>query len=363
MVELLSNPYEAVDWDAYLQVKSDHHYHTEKDNPPPHDMVDTLVDDLDYGILTFDRGTNLENGTMWPWTEWSTYEDGWEDRDPDTDFTRDVVAVQGMEQGTDHTLSLFSDLEPQDFNLTTWYNLLGEIKATGGLAVLEHPSRYTDAEGAVERWGDGFEDFPDTLIGFAAWNKDAGHFNAQGHHRYDDVESWDALLSHFMPERPIWAFSHDDPHGFERGHDLDVRYNTVAVEEMTTEAVRTAYEDGQLFAHSREHWADDTEAPPEMPTVNEIVVDESEPSITIDASGYESVRWICQGWVVGESETLVLTDEMDKYVRAELLTNPDAHTLTQPFGVDGDGPSFGVTSSAKWEHRSEAEWGHEVGPR
>lgn len=353
MVKITSNPYENVDWGSVSHIKSDHHYHsdTTKSNPPPHEMADQLVDELGYSVLTIDDGTS--GGTVWPWTEWSSFYDHWEDRDPETDFDNDVLPVEGMEYGAaDHTVGLFSDLQPDDLDdVESWYEQVEEIVDNGGLAVLEHPARYTDSDGAVERYADGYADFDD-LVGFAALNKDAGNMQR------DDIHSWDALLSELMPDRPIWVFSHDDSNGWTVGSDVDVRWNTLFVEDLTDSRVRSAYEEGAFTASERLQWDDGSETATQAPEVSAIHADDSEPSITVETDA-DRIMWICQGWVVGDAQTLELTDAMDKYVRAELVnesSRAEGRTLTQPFGVDGDGPTFRSTSEATWTARSESQW-------
>ena len=73
-------------------------------------------------------------------------------------------------------------------------------------------------------------------------------------------------------------------------------------------------------------------------TVNEIAVDDNDDTITIDADDALYIRWISDGKVVAEGNSIDLDecDNIGSYVRAEIISE-GAVTYTQAFLLEYDG--------------------------
>ncbi len=162
------------------------------------------------------------------------------------------------------------------------------------------------------------------LIGFEVYNK--------GDRYPGDRRTWDRLLAALMPEgRPVWGFSSDDMH---RREQLGRNWNVLLLPELSAPSVRDALENGRfLFVYAPAGH----DGPP-APHVKSIKVDPCDGIISIEATGYDCIEWVCAGDVVARGESAVLSQlpSLPAYIRAELrLASPDGDlvTGTQPFGI------------------------------
>lgn len=377
-IEIAFKPYEGVDFDTLADptgsgypVKENHHLHSAKwPGNYPHDLIDLVVGDGpdgDGNTLDPEEAFTLTNGSdrthngqlPFPWTEMNDINSDWEDRDPAS--VRDgggVISFPGGEFHAEveeaHDNRLFTTFV--DFEDTLLENIQGVTSAEddkvpsdeGGLSAVAHPKRYY---GIVSQDWDRYEEefstvsLDDGLIGMEVLNKNSVRY-LRGTDRFPDIELWDRLLTHFMPERPVFAIAEDDPNDFRIGHDINVRWTWVLLDEDDFDpsdqdasriAAAKAFRSGAIMAVQRRQYDPDGTRP-DPATINDITVDESAETITIDAPGEDEIRWISRGRVVETGDQIDLEPDHIPYVRAEVWTNPDTLVLTQPWGLDGDFP-------------------------
>jgi hypothetical protein len=247
--------------------------------------------------------------TSWPWSRW----------DADADDL-DMVAVQGAElrvsiDGLDQLhdlLSLNNDIgHARGRSAAT---VLESIEERGGVGVLPHPGKYFDPE-QWEAYASLFRN-QDSLLGIEIYN---------ARDRYPNCRPlWDALLTQFGSNRPIWGFANDDYHAKRRAEGeerFDQSRNVLLLSEFSLKGVMSALRRGQFYV---QHNGNGT-----APMIDEI--ESTEDSISVRSSESQSVHWIAQGEVVGTGETISLETLNDySYARAELTGEKDAMTCTQP---------------------------------
>ncbi len=208
---------------------------------------------------------------------------------------------------------------------------LDATAAGGGQVMLCHPGRY---EKDVAWYVDLYSRY-DHLFGMEIYN--------QGDRYPDDRETWDEVLTETMPDRPVWGLSNDDMH--RRGH-LGRNWNVLLIEDATEATVRRALADGNFYFVycPKGH----TGAP--APEIQSVDVNQRAGTITIRSANTEKIEWISDGRVVGQGETLTLSEveDLGSYVRA-VLYGPEDDTLagTQPFGILA--PPAGAKGAAESE--------------
>ncbi|RKD88887.1 hypothetical protein ATJ93_3703 [Halopiger aswanensis] len=245
--------------------------------------------------------------TSWPWAKW--------DVDP-AEFG--VVALPGTElrasyHGSLHdVIGLDTDIgHGRQASITA---LLDRIADQDGLAILPHPSKYNDASD-YEQYVPVFE-AADVLLGMEIFN---------GNDRYPSRALWDRLLTHFGPDRPIWAFAGDDYHGRARPQDgkrFNRSRNVLLLSTHSKAAVREALTTGQFYVqHNGDHHA---------PFIH--AIDVTDDAISVDAPDAVRIEWIADGEVVATGETIPNDRFVDRtYVRAEVHGDGRAVSCTQPF--------------------------------
>lgn len=355
MTDLLLNPYDGVDWDAieYHRCEFHNHQNWEIEGWDPHDVIDTYYDDGPYTVggasLRPPQDSPNENPpVIWPWTDLEdtfdeTSEQDAEDRDPKT---LDMVAFPASEILSDeHINTLFSDDYDDNDSIRQDDKPRSDVlewilEADGARAVLAHPSTYyDDPDLDWDRYIDDFEAFDD-LIGLEVWSREGRGVGT------DDVV-WDHLQAHFSPDRQVIGFGVDDAAkagNVEPGEQLFRQWTTVLLhpdefdpedQESSMDNVRDAFDTGRLFVERVDEY-DGLENQPDTPTVNEVIVDNSEKTVTLDASGYEEIRWLMRGAVVSTGESLDYSrPSVHTAVRAELIGNPGGYTSTQNFLLSG----------------------------
>ncbi len=342
--ELVLNPYEDIDFETTGRALTNLHTHTvySDGNGLPHDVVD-LYHELNYDILAI---TDHDEVT-YPWA-FSTVNENWEDRDPETlgmlDVLGNELTVTRNEWFPD-TVSLFTDYKYQqpdslERNPQAFHNTLDELDAIDtSMMFIAHPGRewktygdYPDGEMySMSWWTELFETYPkESLIGIEVFNRDD---------RYpDDRGLWDAILTESMPERPVWGLGNDDYHGDDLSRGIHMSYTTQLMDEpFSDEGLKHALANGHFFTSNTSNVMDDA------PVVSSINVDKDAKTIFIEGEGYDKIEWFhgaedltYNPVVVSEGDTFEYGSFEGNYVRARLIVDqegPDeAITLTQPFG-------------------------------
>ncbi|MFH1377680.1 MAG: sugar-binding protein [Planctomycetota bacterium] len=316
---VIHNPYQSVNWQTVSRYKANFHTHTTMSDGDgtPAEVIDRYVE-LGYSILALTDHDNVgpknnkedpeRSRTTWPW---STYE-----RDPGA---LGVIPIQGNEISKIHHIgSLFNDYGDSDVESET--KAFEEIKKRGGLAILNHPGRY---QFPVDWYLNHYRTHPH-LVGLEIYN--------QGNRYPNDRQTWDAILTEIIQERPVWGFSNDDMHKMKTHPGRS--WNVLLLNELTLDSVRQAMEAGYFFYV----YSPEGHSGAAAPVIKEITVNPDEGLIAIQADGYDRVVWISDGNIVHQGETidLDLVDAIGEYVRAEVFSG-NIVIGSQPFRVEYPG--------------------------
>lgn len=392
-IELVLNPYDNINWELVDHHKAALHVHTlQSDGYHLLNEVVMAYKNAGFTILSItDHDWNRPNArvgwghvpeeqaspypkdpkpdnypanTTWPWTDYGG---------PDP---REVgmFGIQGSELTFRHHMnSYFSDygvwyertgtgapyggiVDEEDNEIWEDDKLKG-IKETDGIAVLDHPG-LSDHHGFWQRrpldwYIERFENHSyDFLIGMEVTNTDR-YVDMIQRETYDEG-LWDQLLARFMPERPIWGFGTDDMHRFDDNKDS---HTAILVENLDEESVREAMVRGQFyFTKSTRKMDLLNDEQSQFPVILQLVVNESEGTINIDAENYDRIVWITAPGHLDPIEDYVTSDMpwepgarihvgsefkymnnqlLKNYVRAELIREEDGEiyrTFTNPFG-------------------------------
>ena len=345
---LHNNPYQAIDWASVNQYKSNMHTHTTQSNDPIEKFTTAYVVDryhaAGYKILAL---TDHDYCT-YPWNLFPQMMSGVPARDPEA---LGMLAVPGNELSKDNTNSwdertggqfnhhndFFTGRQGQEF--ASLQESYAYTYALGGMQIINHPGQYwslSTTYSETDKNGPGwhatnFKTYP-SLVGLEVYN--------QGNRRPNDRILWDQILERTMPARPVFGYSGDDTHNDEQ---LFRNYNMMLMEELTTQELKDAMRKGESYFCYEPKGSGEAKAP----RITNIVVDEDNKTITIEADGL--VHWIygtdktstsassTRSSVVGIGKTFNYTNYQGSYVRA-LITNVYGETCTQPFGfVSEDG--------------------------
>ena len=345
---LHSNPYQAIDWASVNQYKSNMHTHTTQSNDPIDKFTTAYVVDryhaAGYKILAL---TDHDYCT-YPWNLFPQMMSGVPARDPEA---LGMLAVPGNELSKDNTNSwdertggqfnhhndFFTGRQGQEF--ASLQESYAYTYALGGMQIINHPGQYWNLSttySETDKNGPGwhatnFKTYP-SLVGLEVYN--------QGNRRPNDRILWDQILERTMPARPVFGYSGDDTHNDEQ---LFRNYNMMLMEELTTQELKDAMRKGESYFCYEPKGSGEAKAP----RITNIVVDEDNKTITIEADGL--IHWIygtdktstsassTRSSVVGIGKTFNYTNYQGSYVRA-LITNVYGETCTQPFGfVSEDG--------------------------
>ncbi len=367
---IVVNPYEDVDWETVQHHRAALHLHTLQS-----DGYHSLAEVLDeyhkagFTILSITDHDNMEPNrhvergrvpkeqaspypdpkpddypanTTWPWTDFGG----------PAPEALGMVGIEGNELSYRHHINSFYNgfgAPSRDLDEDA---LLLEIKKRDGLAFLDHPGIDANwwTRQPVEWYVERFEKHgPEYLVGIEVTN------GAVAVEKYDEG-LWDQLLARFMPQRPIWGFGTDDMHALDSVRESD---SVFLLDELNEATVRAAMETGRFYFRKSSRRDDFRERrPPEelFPLIKAIRVDAEAGTITIDASNYETIRWISTpeslepvadyetsnepwplGRVVHEGKTLNYrnTPNLGNYVRIELQRQEGEdrfRTFTNPFG-------------------------------
>lgn len=315
-MRVISNPYEGIDWETTLQLKSSLHVHTanstiehgpeEGTTVTPAEQI-SRYEELGYDVLAI---TDHDYVT-YPWSDYGKSESK-------------MLAIKGNELSKNDNLCVY---------YSDWLDLPGEGPATtvgfwesieavgrdGGIIYLAHPMRSGDicrAEFSAEV----FRKHPH-VVGMEVLN--VGQFE-----RNNSIELWDSLLSTLMPERSVWGSSSDDAHSTRKA---GFGWTTLLATERTDEAVREALTNGKSLFSTPKMVENPIGNPP---TVKSITLSSEATTITIEATDCERIEWTSMGEVVAEGKCIDLTTTkgVEKYLRATLY-GPGGVTFTQAWGV------------------------------
>lgn len=357
------DPYYGVDWGAVTHHKSTFHGHPRNELPNPADVVDfyrgaqagsngrTVGGEETEGGQPGETYTVYSvtgkggNPMLFPWTEFSSIDTGWEDRNPEE---LGVVAFPASEsESTEHVVSPFSLIMDDYIDADDRHGVIEEILTREefhepkGLAILVHPDRYVEGPEDWVRYAEDLETF----------SRQDGFIGTDVFSRTDPVGEtlrpmWDNILTEYAPSRMFWGFGSDDASNYRVGIDGDVRWTTLLLDDDefdpadqagSREAAMEAFLEGRSFATARRpEWDEEAREayPTAVPTIRKIVVDER--GITLEASDYDEIRWISGGEVATTGPSIVLSDRHTPYVRAELELHSTGHhsvTCTQPWGL------------------------------
>ena len=370
-LQIVLNPYEDVDWDAFEHHKAALHTHTlQSDGRHRLEEVVTAYRDAGFTILAItDHDTHEPNvhvrrgnvpeeeaspypdprpedypaNTTWPWTDFGAPAPG----------ELGMVGIEGNELSDRHHMnSLYSGYGVLTRDKDEDEQLF-EVRDRGGLAFLDHPGIAADwwTRRPVEWYAELFETHgPEYLVGIEVTN------SSPDTEKYDEG-LWDQLLARFMPERPIWGFGTDDMHSL---NNVRESHSVFVVDELNDDSVRAAMESGQFYFRKSTRRNDLREREPAnelFPLINAIEIDEEAGTITVDGANYDVIQWISApesldplddyetsnepwplGRVVHEGGTLDYreTPGLERYLRIELHREDGGEvfrTFTNPFGL------------------------------
>jgi hypothetical protein len=369
---IVVNPYEGIDWEtvqhhrAALHVhtlQSDGHHRLEEVLAAYHKAGFTVLSITDHDNMQPNRHVeagrvpkeqaspfprdpkpaNYPANTTWPWTDFGG----------PAPQKLGMVGIEANELSFRHHInSFFNDFGAPDREMDEDALLL-EVRKRGGLAFLNHPGIDANwwtrrpVEWYVERFR---KHGPEHLVGIEVTNCSVPT------EKYDEG-LWDQLLARFMPLRPIWGFGTDDMHTMENVRESD---SVFLLDGLSEAAVRAAMETGRFYFRKSSRRNDFRQRrPPEelFPLIRAIRVDARAGTITIDASNYDTIKWISApespepvadyqtsnapwplGRVVHEGRTLNYreTPNLGNYVRIELHRQDGEdlyRTFTNPFGL------------------------------
>jgi hypothetical protein len=174
---------------------------------------------------------------------------------------------------------------------------------------------------------------------------------------------WDNILRTTMPHgRPVWGSATDDAH---HTRDVGFAYNLMLMPNLSLSEFRRSLESGAFFAFSRvsqdtnyriypgaiEDWlwlgrelsSSNAESVHgrSVPQISSIAVNDSLGTITINATGFDSIRWYADGEEIFRGATLNLSNHataINSYVRATVVSNSNGVLYVQPFGIQRDSP-------------------------
>ena len=400
-VEMAERHYE-LGFDIYAQ--SDHgtvnYSWTEKDSYDPTIKFIMMIKEGLSPIVTLDKNGTAANGKSYTVT--TVNGDDYYAQDGGHDMMRVPFANEQNPTSFNnaHVNTWFVDWGHGRLGGTSDYATpISAVDDLGGVSVINHPGEYTSARdeiytadaykkgsGSYSYYIDKFENLLmnyESCIGI--------DINSKGDSRTRfDRKLWDTMLTDLAPAgRNVFAIASTDAHNLRI---VDSGYIMAMMPELTSAALKDALLSGAFFAQScycgntdelvaysaallasdnaaavalgekMKETADNNieenkngnkggefrfEEGATCVTVNEIVVDDAEDAITINADDALYIRWISDGKVVAEGNSIDLDDcaDIGSYVRAEIISE-GAVTYTQAFLLEYDGmPEASINDS------------------
>lgn len=380
--EMAERHYE-LGFDIYAQ--SDHgtvnYSWTEKDSYDPTIKFIMMIKEGVAPIVTLDKEGTAENGKTYTVTtvdgdDYYAQEDG---------HTMMRVPFANEQNPTSlnnaHVNTWFVDYGHGRLGGTSDYeSVISAIDELGGVSVINHPGEYTNArdeDNTADAYNKNNSTYNYYINKFESILMDNPSclgidINSKGDSRTRfDRKLWDTMLTDLAPAgRNVFAIASTDAHNLDI---VDSGYVMVMMPELTSDALKEALLAGSFFAQScycgnSDELAAYTEAllasenaaakalgekmsvsvaagdkyrfeqGATCVTVNSISVDDAEDAITIDADDALYIRWISDGKVVAEGNSIDLDEceNIGSYVRAEIISE-GAVTYTQAFLLEYDG--------------------------
>ena len=320
-VYIVSDPYDGIDWNSVLQLKSSLHVHTvnstiehgleEGTTVTPAEQI-AKYEELGYDVLAITDHDYI----TYPWSEYGATESS-------------MVAIKGNELSkNDNFCAYFCDwldLPGEGPEKTVGFEeSLRQASESGAVLYLAHPMR----SGSIKDpdfTADVLQMYPQ-VYGIEVLN--VGQFE-----RNNSIELWDKLLGKLMPERQVWGTSSDDSHSVSMsGYGWTIF--------LTTERTEGAVKDAMMYGTSFFSTSKIVDTVPKLnftPTVTSIVHNKDARTLTISATDYERIEWTSMGQVIATGETIsyASVEGVDKYLRATVY-GPGGATFTQPWGLSRD---------------------------
>jgi hypothetical protein len=333
----ISNPYAEVDFGTYNIYKSNLHTHTDQsDGSLTVSNAIGQYSDKGYDILaiTDHDSFGATTATTWPWTSWISQQpsivisqNGMETSAYYPGLGSDgMLAVRGNELSAgDHTGSLFSDLGYSNNPGEETY--LADIASKGGMAIFNHPGRYSRSVSWYNSFFDAY--FSETLAGLEVYN--------QGDRYTTDRVTWDNVNRERDYDDLIWGLSNDDMHTTSQ---LFRNYNRHYMSDLTEAALRDNMQEG-AFTFSYEPGGSGDAV---TPVLTNVAINGSE--ISLECTNHDGIIWYNDSTTqISTSATIDVTDFPEsKFVRA-VMQNASGRTYTQPFGYTLTGSN---SSGGEW---------------
>ena len=381
-VEMAERHYE-LGFDIYAQ--SDHgtvnYSWTEKDSYDPTIKFIMMIKEGLSPVVTLDKNGTAANGKSYTVT--TVNGDDYYAQDGGHDMMRVPFANEQNPTSFNnaHVNTWFVDWGHGRLGGTSDYATpISAVDELGGVSVINHPGEYTSARdeiytadaykkgsGSYSYYIDKFENLLmnyESCIGI--------DINSKGDSRTRfDRKLWDTMLTDLAPAgRNVFAIASSDAHNLDI---VDSGYVMAMMPSLTSDALKEALTDGAFFAQScycgnyeelvaysaallaSEDAAAQAlgekmsvsvaagdkyrfESGATCVTINSIAVDDAEDSITINADDALYIRWISDGKVVAEGNSIDLDEcaDIGSYVRAEIISE-GAVTYTQAFLLEYDG--------------------------
>ena len=429
----ITNPYATIDFSTVNQYKADLHSHTTYSDG--NETLPAMTErhyEMGFDIYAItDHGTNSYGYTSQTFNDplklisWvkngAVYNDVLEvngktsdgiDYRVDTDaVTNDEYYIETVDGQDGHKMMRVPygiEQNPTSFNnahVNSWFvdygnGILGgtsnyespiaTVDRLGGLTVINHPGEYTNARDE-DNQDDAYNlDNPVYSYKITKFAKILSEYNTclgidinskgDGRTRYDR-KLWDILLQKLVPHgRNVYAIATTDAHNLGI---VDSGYTIMLMNDLTSDDLKVAMENGQFFAASKyigntnEMAAykaiaegintSEAQALVQMldaaltsgdkfyagedaitPVVTNIVVDDENDTITLSTDNAVVIRWVADGKEIASGATIDLddySDEIGSYVRAEIV-GAGGIIYTQAFTLDYDGApeaeDFGV---------------------
>ncbi|MCU0692522.1 MAG: hypothetical protein MUF54_14070 [Polyangiaceae bacterium] len=295
-INCVLNPYSGVDWSTWKQYKANFHTHTtESDGVDGRTVTINQYADAEYDILAI---TDHDKAT-WPW--------------PVDPTSVDMLAVRGDEYSKSEHMNAF-------FNFTKTSSTLQDgaphVASQGGDCQINHPGR--DHSASEWSW-------------FIPWFRDYKCFGLevynQGDRYSNDRRLWDNINDNYFKAngRLVWGTSNDDKHD---SGDLYRNFQFMLMPSRSTSNLQKSMRSGTFYFAYEPGGSGDAK----VPRISNIVVDNSAKTITITATGVNSIYWVGPGTsTVATGKTFNFSSYTKRFVRA-VLDGSSGDSFTQPFG-------------------------------
>lgn len=395
---VITNPYEAVDWDTWGAYKTQLHCHTNASDG--YLTIKELVQysyDLGYDILavtdhgTLNQGWNNEPELI-PLVRLVKYErTQLADIIPLTEeeyqsyltgtaaTTNGLVRTNGM---LDVPLGIELNMATPkcDCHLTGYFSDYGQgfagvygdyetpsagVAEAGGISMLSHVGEYVypDKDSAdhvgqkideyyVNKFARIFLDYPGSSLGM-------GINSATDCHTRCDRILYDQILQKTIPNGVVpWGFTFSDAHADDC---LDDAFTYTLMENFTLEDFRESMVKGQFFSVARysngveldglreypQGLDDNADITIPVPKITRITVNQDENTISVEGENFDTIVWISNGNVMkrGGTDDASLTFDVDDFSDASLfvrfyITGDGGICYSQPFVISIEGVEF-----------------------